>query len=93
MSLCVDLGYEVVTDTLHVSVNPPALQEVRVTAPTGKKPVSGGFKCPWGSGGNFTANNLVGSYPDGNDWVFQFADIGYTLNGYDVDLYVVCVNV
>jgi hypothetical protein len=93
VGLCVNLGYEVVTSTIHVGVD-SALRTVRVTAPAGKKPLSGGFKNPWStSGSQFTANNLVASYPDGNDWVFQFQDISYTLNGYDVDLYVVCVNV
>jgi len=96
MGLCVDLGYGVETDTVNVpDTSNGATHTFRVTDPTGKKPISGGFTFKWSDYPiykHITANNFRGMYPDGNDWVFEF--VGASLSGgYDVDLYVVCVNV
>lgn len=90
MGLCIDLGYEVVTDTVTVGVSPPDAVTYRLTAPTGKKPVSGGVKNPT-SPNLHSYNNVISSYPDGNDWVFVFLQPG--TSSYDVDIYAVCVNV
>lgn len=88
MSVCIDLGHEVVTSTLTYGNNAPAVQEVRITAPTGKKPVGGGAA---GRNGK-TLSQMVASYPDGNDWVFKFADVAVG-NGATVDLYAVFIKV
>ncbi len=93
MGLCVNLGYEVVTDAVNVP-DSGSVHEFRVSAPTGKKPVSGGFNINWTDYPVYrhqTANYLKASYPDGDDWVFEFVNAG-VLNGYDVDLYAVCIN-
>jgi hypothetical protein len=81
MSLC----YEVVTETVNViedsgTVGP---QEFRVTVPAGKVPLSAGWN-------GQSAKQIMGSYPDGNDWVFILLGLDVT-GGYNVDLYVVCV--
>lgn len=90
MGLCIDLGYEVVTDTVTIAVSPPDTVEYRLTAPTGKKPVSGGVKNPT-SPNLRSFNNVIASYPDGDDWVFVF--LRSSTSSYDVDIYAVCVNV
>lgn len=86
--VCIDLGYEVVTDTVNLHTTPPATKEFRVTAPAGKKPLSGSVKFPPPTE---TYNRLIASYPDGQDWVFEFVLPGSI--AFDVDLYVVCIKV
>lgn len=57
-------------------------QVFRVTAPTNKDPLSGGWKSP-------VFHRLIDSYPDGADWVFSF--MGGTGADFNVDLYVTCL--
>jgi hypothetical protein len=94
MGLCVDLGYEVVTDTVTVSYDNNFDQEVRIAAPSGKMPVGAGIDLNRGSlsHGSFNSSILRSSYPDGNEWVFVLNSFLSNLP-VTVDLYVVCVNV
>lgn len=79
MSLC----YEVVSQSETVSQGASGLATYRVTAPTGKVPVSGG----WSS----TVLDIIeSSYPDGDDWVFVFKNRDIS-GGYGITLSVVCI--
>lgn len=92
MGLCVDLGYEVVSGTHRVYDTPSGIDTFTVTAPTGKKPVSGGLDV--GTNANITFNLVKASYPSGDDWVFKFLRDGVnTPSGYvDVAYSVVFIS-
>ena len=79
MSLC----YEVITQIKTVATGATGLETYRVTVPTGKVPMSGG----WSS----TVLDIIeSSYPDGNDWVFIFKNLDIA-GGYNITLFVACV--
>lgn len=79
----VDMGYEVVTDTISVLMT-PGEQTFTLSAPSGKKPVAAGHRIHV-AGGAYPF--YVGDYPDGTAWKFVFLSEGPAT---DVDLYVVC---
>jgi hypothetical protein len=56
--------------------------EFRLTAPTGKDPLAGGWKTN-------AVNRLRYSYPDGADWVFVY--LADSNGDFTVDLYVTCL--
>lgn len=92
MALCIDLGYEVITDTENVPESGSSAKTTfRLTAPTGKKSISGGVRFVADSPQDPDYQLMHASYPDGNDWVFIMRGISQT-GGYDVQLYAVCVN-
>jgi hypothetical protein len=74
-------NYQVVTDQVTVPAAPttPYELEYRLTAPAGTQPLCGSFHDP--------NNASVGSYPDGDDWVFLFYAVS---DPRPVDLYLVC---
>lgn len=89
--LCLDVGHEVVTDTVTVARDNGDVgrQAFRVAAPSGKVPISGGCDLPYAPGGDL--GRLLGSYPDGDEWVFVF--LGYSGGSFNVNLSVVCLSV
>jgi hypothetical protein len=93
MGLCVDLGYEVVTDSVTATIG-TGRQEFRVPAPTGKKPVGGGMDIQWTDFPVFNHKTyivVVASYPDDGEWVFVINKDGLSANT-DINLYVTCIN-
>jgi hypothetical protein len=64
--------YEVVSAqvTIQLDNGNLGLQQFRLTAPSGKKPLSGGFRTSFTPGS--WPVHIASSYPDGQDWVFEF---------------------
>lgn len=81
--VCFDTGYEVVTDTVTLLADNGSIgrQEFRIAAPTGKVPLSGGYAS------TTVPVRVDASYPDGDDWVFEFVN-GDNAN-HLVDIYLV----
>lgn len=93
MGLCIDVGYEIVTDTYRVYDTPSGIETLTITAPTGKKAVGGGLDV--GTNASITFNLVKASYPDASgDWVFKFLRDGVNTNsGYvDITYYVAFIN-
>ncbi|MFI6732107.1 hypothetical protein ACIBI9_04170 [Nonomuraea sp. NPDC050451] len=90
MSLCIDLGYQVLSSQVTVVQDNGSLglQTFRVSCPAGKRPVAGGYQVSYVIG--LATPRLHGSYPDGDDWVFTFE--GISSGDRAADLYVVCAN-
>ena len=88
------LAYEVVASDGAVDISGSGdgtILEFRVTAPTGKLPVSGGFAGVHNGGSSdIRGPALMASYPDEQDWVFRFFRGGSAAVN-SVNLYVVCV--
>jgi hypothetical protein len=87
------LTYEVVTSSSAADISGSsdgAVLEFRLTAPTGKLPLSGGFAGVHNTNSSDVRGPvLMASYPDGQDWVFKFFRGGSAAVS-SVDLYMVC---
>lgn len=97
MGLCIDLGYEVVSKIETIPDNNGSLPPhvISVTAPSGKKPICGSVDFGKWNASPFrqeSHHQLIASRPSGDDWVFEIRGASTSL-GYDVTVYVVCVNV
>lgn len=81
--------YQVVTQSVTVPADSSGLPNTyTLTAPTGKKPLSGGHHDHISQGQGDV--RVVGSYPTGQDWKFEI--IGASFD-HTVDLYLVTATV
>lgn len=81
--------YQVVTQAVTVPADSNGQPTTyTLTAPTGKKPLAGGFRDQIGSGQG--AVNVTGSYPSGQDWKFEIVGGPFQ---HTVDLYLVAATV
>jgi hypothetical protein len=81
--------YEVVTQTVTVPVNTNGQPNTyTLTAPTGKKPLAGGFHQQFASGTGDC--RVASSYPAGQTWVFGIIGASFEQT---VDLYLVTATV
>lgn len=77
--------YQIVTQTVTVPVDVNTdVNTYTLTAPTGKKPISGGYRNHITPGQGFV--KVVGSRPNGQDWVFEIIGDSFAQT---VDLYLV----
>lgn len=83
--------YELVTNQVTVADTSSTIQTFTLTAPTGKKPLAGGYHTTNPNIGGQVVR-LDGSYPSGQDWVFEFHPAG-VFGGLTVDLYLICATI
>lgn len=81
--------YQVVTQTVTVPANTNGQPSTyTLTAPSGKKPLAGGFRQQFAQGTGDC--RVASSYPDGQTWVFGIIGTSFEQS---VDLYLVTATI